>query len=121
MLRAAGATIPFITERGGYGSWLSPGRLLGRSRVRLYHRHPEERGIESLAVAVSLLSQGRHPAAIVACLPHKSRTLPPARNSRTRFHAMTSQLSPDSVDVLLFDIGRVVLDINFEKVMAHWA
>ncbi|SEC10492.1 HAD family hydrolase [Bradyrhizobium erythrophlei] len=34
---------------------------------------------------------------------------------------MTSQLSPDSVDVLLFDIGRVVLDIDFEKVMAHWA
>ncbi|MGF6309238.1 HAD superfamily hydrolase (TIGR01509 family) [Bradyrhizobium sp. i1.8.4] len=35
--------------------------------------------------------------------------------------AMTSQLSPHSVDVLLFDIGRVVIDINFEKVMAHWA
>ncbi|TWC05449.1 putative hydrolase of the HAD superfamily [Bradyrhizobium macuxiense] len=34
---------------------------------------------------------------------------------------MTSQLSPDSVDVLLFDIGRVVLDIDFDKVMAHWA
>ncbi|MGY3589203.1 HAD superfamily hydrolase (TIGR01509 family) [Bradyrhizobium sp. USDA 4341] len=34
---------------------------------------------------------------------------------------MTSQLSPDSVDVLLFDIGRVVLDIDFEKVMAYWA
>ncbi|WP_375782800.1 HAD family hydrolase [Bradyrhizobium sp. Pha-3] len=34
---------------------------------------------------------------------------------------MTSQLSPDSVDVLLFDIGRVVLDIDFEKVTAHWA
>jgi hypothetical protein len=24
-LRDAGAAIPFITERGGYGSWLSPG------------------------------------------------------------------------------------------------
>ncbi|WP_050626400.1 HAD family hydrolase [Bradyrhizobium viridifuturi] len=34
---------------------------------------------------------------------------------------MTSQLSPDSVDVLLFDIGRVVLDIDLDKVMAHWA
>ena len=34
---------------------------------------------------------------------------------------MTSQLSPNSIDVLLFDIGRVVLDIDFEKVMAHWA
>ncbi|MES5483459.1 HAD family phosphatase [Bradyrhizobium sp. INPA03-11B] len=34
---------------------------------------------------------------------------------------MTSQLSPDSVDVLLFDIGRVVLEIDFDKVMAHWA
>ena len=28
-LREAGAAIPFITERGGYGSWLSPGRRLG--------------------------------------------------------------------------------------------
>ena len=34
---------------------------------------------------------------------------------------MTSQLSPDSIDVLLFDIGRVVLDIDFDKVMACWA
>ncbi|MFB9267957.1 HAD family hydrolase [Bradyrhizobium erythrophlei] len=34
---------------------------------------------------------------------------------------MTSSLSPDSVDVLLFDIGRVVLDIRFDKVMAKWA
>ncbi|MGY4570625.1 HAD family phosphatase [Bradyrhizobium pachyrhizi] len=34
---------------------------------------------------------------------------------------MTSQFTPNSVDVLLFDIGRVVLDINFDKVMAHWA
>ena len=34
---------------------------------------------------------------------------------------MTPQLFPDSVDVLLFDIGRVVLDIDFEKVIAHWA
>ncbi|MCC8964497.1 HAD family phosphatase [Bradyrhizobium sp. Pear76] len=34
---------------------------------------------------------------------------------------MTSHLSPNSVDVLLFDIGRVVLDIDFDKVMAHWA
>ncbi|MCC8980255.1 HAD family hydrolase [Bradyrhizobium acaciae] len=34
---------------------------------------------------------------------------------------MTSHLSPDSVDVLLFDIGRVVLDIDFDKVIAHWA
>ncbi|WP_407152329.1 HAD family hydrolase [Bradyrhizobium sp. ORS 86] len=34
---------------------------------------------------------------------------------------MTTQLSPNSVDVLLFDIGRVVLDINFDRVMARWA
>ncbi|WP_431017516.1 HAD family hydrolase [Bradyrhizobium pachyrhizi] len=34
---------------------------------------------------------------------------------------MTSQFTPNSVDVLLFDIGRVVLDINFDKVVAHWA
>lgn len=34
---------------------------------------------------------------------------------------MTSQLSPDSVDVLLFDIGRVVINISFDRVMAHWA
>jgi len=34
---------------------------------------------------------------------------------------MTTQLSPNSVDVLLFDIGRVVLDISFDRVMARWA
>jgi putative hydrolase of the HAD superfamily len=34
---------------------------------------------------------------------------------------MTSSLSPNSVDVLLFDIGRVVLDISFDEVMARWA
>ncbi|WGS17139.1 MULTISPECIES: HAD family phosphatase [unclassified Bradyrhizobium] len=34
---------------------------------------------------------------------------------------MTTQLSPNSVDVLLFDIGRVVLDISFDRVMANWA
>ena len=28
---------------------------------------------------------------------------------------------PSSVDVLLFDLGRVVLDINFDSVMANWA
>jgi glucose-1-phosphatase len=30
-------------------------------------------------------------------------------------------LSPGSVDVLLFDIGRVVIDVSFEKVLANWA
>jgi glucose-1-phosphatase len=34
--------------------------------------------------------------------------------------AMTSS-STNSIDVLLFDIGRVVLDISFDKVMANWA
>lgn len=34
---------------------------------------------------------------------------------------MTSSLSPGSADALLFDIGRVVLDINLEKVMDVWA
>jgi putative hydrolase of the HAD superfamily len=29
--------------------------------------------------------------------------------------------APSSVDVLLFDIGRVVLDISFDSVMANWA
>ncbi len=32
-----------------------------------------------------------------------------------------SSLIPGSADVLLFDIGRVVLDIDFEKVMSVWA
>ena len=31
------------------------------------------------------------------------------------------RLSPSSADVLLFDLGRVVLDIDFSKVMAIWA
>jgi glucose-1-phosphatase len=34
---------------------------------------------------------------------------------------MISPVAPDSADVLLFDIGRVVLDIDFGKVMASWA
>jgi putative hydrolase of the HAD superfamily len=30
-------------------------------------------------------------------------------------------LSPDSADALLFDLGRVVLDIDFDKAVACWA
>jgi putative hydrolase of the HAD superfamily len=34
---------------------------------------------------------------------------------------MNSPLSPRSADALLFDLGRVVLDIDFNKVAATWA
>src|SRR4051812_25437286 len=34
---------------------------------------------------------------------------------------MTTLLSPNSADALLFDLGRVVLDIDFGKVVASWA
>ena len=34
---------------------------------------------------------------------------------------MNAPLLPHSADVLLFDLGRVVLDIDFNKVMANWA
>jgi len=34
---------------------------------------------------------------------------------------MTSRLSPHCADALLFDIGRVVLNIDFGKVLANWA
>lgn len=34
---------------------------------------------------------------------------------------MKSPLVPDAADALLFDIGRVVLDIDFDRVMAIWA
>jgi HAD superfamily hydrolase (TIGR01549 family) len=34
---------------------------------------------------------------------------------------MNSELSPGSADALLFDLGRVVLDIDFNKVLACWA
>ena len=34
---------------------------------------------------------------------------------------MTSTLVPDSADVLLFDLGRVVLDIDFNRVLTNWA
>jgi putative hydrolase of the HAD superfamily len=34
---------------------------------------------------------------------------------------MNSPILPNSADVLLFDIGRVVLDIDFNKVVANWA
>ncbi|WP_445487714.1 HAD-IA family hydrolase [Rhodopseudomonas sp. RCAM05734] len=32
-----------------------------------------------------------------------------------------SSLSPDSADALLFDLGRVVIDIDFERTIACWA
>ena len=35
--------------------------------------------------------------------------------------AMNLPPAPSSVDVLLFDLGRVVLDISFEQVMTNWA
>jgi HAD superfamily hydrolase (TIGR01509 family) len=35
--------------------------------------------------------------------------------------AMNLPLTPSSIDVLLFDLGRVVLDISFDTVMANWA
>jgi glucose-1-phosphatase len=34
---------------------------------------------------------------------------------------MTPNLSPGSADALLFDLGRVVLDIDFSKAIACWA
>jgi FMN phosphatase YigB (HAD superfamily) len=34
---------------------------------------------------------------------------------------MTSVLAPGSADALLFDLGRVVLDIDFDKAIACWA
>ncbi|MDI1261998.1 MAG: HAD family phosphatase [bacterium] len=34
---------------------------------------------------------------------------------------MNLPLVPGSTDVLLFDLGRVVLDISFDQVMARWA
>ena len=33
----------------------------------------------------------------------------------------TPSLTPSSADALLFDLGRVVLDIDFNKVMTIWA
>jgi len=32
-----------------------------------------------------------------------------------------SQLSPGSADALLFDLGRVVLDVDFNRALRHWA
>ena len=34
---------------------------------------------------------------------------------------MNSPLIPNSADALLFDLGRIVLDIDFNKVVASWA
>jgi HAD superfamily hydrolase (TIGR01509 family) len=34
---------------------------------------------------------------------------------------MLSSLSPNSADALLFDLGRVVLDIDFDRTLACWA
>jgi putative hydrolase of the HAD superfamily len=33
----------------------------------------------------------------------------------------TPLLSPDTADALLFDLGRVVIDIDFDKALACWA
>jgi FMN phosphatase YigB (HAD superfamily) len=33
----------------------------------------------------------------------------------------TSLLTPGAADALLFDLGRVVLDIDFDRALAHWA
>lgn len=30
-------------------------------------------------------------------------------------------LTPGAADALLFDLGGVVIDIDFERVFAHWA
>src|SRR5258707_13297220 len=54
------------------------------------------------------LRQGR----IIAWRPRFSYIVPPMT---------ASSLIPGSADVLLFDIGRVVLDIDFGKVMSIWA
>jgi putative hydrolase of the HAD superfamily len=34
---------------------------------------------------------------------------------------MTIPLAPNSADALLFDLGRVVLDIDFDRTLARWA
>src|SRR5450755_4998783 len=47
----------------------------------------------------------------VAPLPRFSYTIPMTR----------PLLSPGSADALLFDLGRVVLDIDFSKALASWA
>src|SRR5450755_2449180 len=47
----------------------------------------------------------------VAPLPRFSYTIPMTR----------PLLSPGSADALLFDLGRVVLDIDFNKTLACWA
>jgi FMN phosphatase YigB (HAD superfamily) len=33
----------------------------------------------------------------------------------------TPLLAPGSADALLFDLGRVVIDIDFNRILAHWA
>ncbi len=34
---------------------------------------------------------------------------------------MSSEIAPDSVDALLFDLGGVVIEIDFDRVLARWA
>jgi glucose-1-phosphatase len=49
--------------------------------------------------------------------------IPVARAARFSYtSAMNSPpLSPGAADALLFDLGRVVIDIDFDKVVARWA
>jgi putative hydrolase of the HAD superfamily len=44
-----------------------------------------------------------------------------AADFRQPQHMKTPLLSPGSADALLFDLGRVVLDIDFSQVVACWA
>ena len=48
-------------------------------------------------------------------------TVPCAPASSTEISPQQALPAPGSADVLLFDIGRVVLDIDFNRVMASWA
>jgi glucose-1-phosphatase len=47
--------------------------------------------------------------------------LPATANFRKPAAMIRPPLSPASADALLFDLGRVVLDVDFGRVMASWA
>jgi glucose-1-phosphatase len=52
----------------------------------------------------------------------KAAALHGGRDFRNTSLAMTQpSLSPGSADVLLFDLGRVVLDFSFDRAMTVWA
>jgi putative hydrolase of the HAD superfamily len=50
-----------------------------------------------------------------------TRALPLSSNKSRRNQQMPAAIMRDSVDALLFDLGNVVIEIDFNRALTHWA